>query len=115
MSETEDGRWRHDRLRWRVSALTYVAANAFDYGTSEALRGVPGVYESNPLQTSGNRQFAPGRAAAFKVGVTLGLLVPEYLLLRGHPKMARAFTYINFGASGVPIWAAAHNLSLMHY
>ncbi len=99
---------------WRVSVLTFVAANAFDYASSAALRGTPGLHEANVLEANANGQYALGRGAAFKIGATCAVVVPEYLLIRKYPKMAKLFSYINFGSSAAPIWAGSHNLSLMH-
>jgi hypothetical protein len=97
---------------WTVSAATLSSANAIDALSSMRLNRDPNLRESNSLLASSSGRFETGRAVGIQAGLAACILVPEYLLIRRHPKLARAFSYVNFGLSAIPAQAAIHNFGL---
>jgi len=83
---------------WRTSAATVAASFAVDAASSR------GRYELNPVVGRGPfgaRQVAVGAA------ITGGALAAQWLVLRRHPEMRRAFVVSNAaaaGAHGVAAW-----------
>jgi hypothetical protein len=79
---------------WKFSVAALAAAQASDVLTSR------GHLESNPLAQGPNGEYSLSRGLALK-SVYVPVIFSQWLVLRHHPKFAKAFTYFNFGGAGV--------------
>jgi hypothetical protein len=92
-------------LSWKISLAPLVASQALDITSSYGMR------ELNPLLAGPQGQF-DAQSAVLKLGVTAGLIGVEYLILKAHPKSARLFTKLNWGAAALTTGFAVHNFSI---
>lgn len=88
---------------WRASVAAVAASSALDVHSSF------GAYELNPIV--GRGQFG-SRQASISLGITAGVLVFEYLVVRKHPRFERTLTWTNFAVAGARAGTAARNYRL---
>jgi hypothetical protein len=97
---------RHEHrmdMLWYSSMLAVAAGSAFDSASSWHKQ------EENGLLASGNGTFG-GRAAAIKVGLLAGTLLPQ-ILLRKNKDLRTGFTLANLAETGIFTGVGIHNLS----
>jgi hypothetical protein len=87
---------------WRVSAATYGGAQVADTASSW------GRYEGNQLLRSAGGRFG-ARGVVIKAGISGGVLLAEWFVLRRHPRAARSLAFVNFASAGVVAGAAFYN------
>lgn len=87
---------------WQWSCAALIAGQAADIASSY------GHFESNPLLRGPDGRFGP-RGMAIKVGVTGGVVLTQWLILRRYPKYASVLAGINFGAAAVTTTVAIGN------
>ena len=87
---------------WRISAGTLVAATAVDAASSW------GGVELNPILAGADHRFS-ARGAAIKGSVAAATILIQWAILRHHPRAAKLFAIVNFGASGAYVGVAARN------
>ena len=84
-----------------ISQASFAVATAADSASSW------GLYETNPIL--GNGTFG-AKQAAVHAGITSALIAAESVVVRRHPSLRKAFTVVNFAATGVLAGAVASNL-----
>lgn len=87
---------------WKVSAVTYAGAMTADAASSWNKR------EMNPLLQDRSGRFN-ARGVSIKAGITVGVLVGEWLILRKWPKFRKTVIVTNFGLSGAMTGVAIYN------
>ncbi|MGA2591691.1 MAG: hypothetical protein ABSH32_17390 [Bryobacteraceae bacterium] len=87
---------------WQASVAAVLAGNSADAATSW------GKYETNGALRGSGLAFG-GRALGLKCGITAGLLLPQFVLMRRHPQAVKATAAINLSAAAVLGLQAAHN------
>jgi len=102
LAAQDNGTHRPWRRVWQASVAALVAGNAADAATSW------GKYETNGALRGSGLAFG-GRALGVKCGITAGLLLPQFILMRRHPEAVKATAAINFTAAAVLGLQAAHN------
>lgn len=100
---------------WSVSVAQMMAGTSFDACSSIRMnqladRGL--ALETNGAFADGRGRYVAARALPIQFGTYAGIAAGEYLLLRRHPKMARAFSVVNFGLSGIGFGMGFHNMVL---
>jgi hypothetical protein len=93
---------RMDML-WYSSMLAVAAGSTFDSASSWHKQ------EANGLLASGNGTFG-GKAAAIKIGLLAGTLLPQ-ILLRRNKDLRTGFTLANLAEAGVFTGVGIHNLT----
>jgi len=95
------------RNLWRISLTTLAVSNALDVQSSW------GKHELNSALASPSGNFG-AQGAMLKLGFQGGLVGVEYLLTRHHPnpRLYKALSIINFGASVGIAGVAAHNYTV---
>lgn len=86
---------------FRASQIAVAAATTADILSSR------GLYERNPVL--GRGAFTLRNQGAKVIATTAAALLLQEFLVRKFPQTRRAFTFINFGATGMHAGAAAHN------
>jgi hypothetical protein len=102
---------------WSASVSQMMAAATFDAWSSLRINPLVGrglVHESNSLFADGRGYYVPARALPITYGTYGAVALGEYLLIRKHPKLARTFSLINFGVSGIGYSSGLRNLALYH-
>jgi hypothetical protein len=79
-------------IAWKRSAAAAFAGTTADWVSSV---GHPGR-ELNPNLTGPDGRFSHARAAGFKLGITSGLVVLEYSLMKKWPRLERPFSRFNW-------------------
>jgi hypothetical protein len=97
---------------WSISTVVLSGAIGADAISSIRLNGNPNLRETNSLLASSSGQFESRRAVAIQAGLAAAVLIPEYLLIRKYPKIAKPLSYVNFGLTAIPAHAAIHNFGL---
>lgn len=92
-------------VSWKWSLAPLVASQALDITSSYGKR------ELNPLLAGPQGQFGV-QSSLLKVGVTVGLIGVEYLIVKAHPSAARTFTKLNWAAAALTTGFAVHNFSI---
>lgn len=93
---------KHSRLyRWSVAVLA--ASTVADCASSM------GGYELNPVL--GRGRFG-GRQMALAGGITGGLMLTQWLVVRRNPQAERPAAVANFAAAGLHGWVAQRNWRL---
>ncbi len=96
--------FRTESVLYKASVGSYLAAGVADTWSSWNRR------EANPFLAQSGRFSS--QSAAIKCGITGGVLLAEWLILRHHPSMRHPFTWLNFGAAGVTAGTAVRNSRL---
>jgi hypothetical protein len=97
---------RHEHrmdMLWYSSMVAVAAGSAFDAASSWHKQ------EANGLLASGNGTFG-GKAAAIKVGLLAGTLLPQ-ILLRKNKDLRTGFTLANLAEAGIFTGVGIHNLT----
>ena len=100
---------------WSISVSEMMAATTFDAWSSQRMNPFVGrglVHENNSLFADGRGYYVPSRAMPIAYGTYGGIAIGEYLLLRRFPKLARAFSVLNFGISGFGLSSGFRNMTL---
>jgi|SRR5579884_2188190 len=90
---------------WKWSLAPVVASQALDITSSYGMR------ELNPALAGPDGRFGL-RAASVKISVTGAIIGVEYLIVKFHPRAARALTKLNWSGSAVTAGFAAHNFAI---
>lgn len=90
---------------WKVSLVPVFASQTIDVASSYGMR------ELNPMLADANGRFG-GKGAVIKLGATAAIIAVEYLIIRKHPKAARAFSKLNWAGSAVTTGIAMHNYAI---
>ena len=93
---------REKRPSITISTLVLIAGNTADVLSSR------GHVERNSLMRSADGRFG-ARGATIKVGVVLGAILGEHMILRHHPRAARLFNVVNFTWGGMSGAVAIRN------
>ena len=91
----------------RISTIVLIAGN-----TADVLSSL-GHVERNALMRSADGRFG-ARGATIKVGVVLGAILGEHMILRHHPRAARLFNVVNFTWGGMSGAVAIRNQIQTH-
>jgi hypothetical protein len=89
---------------WKLSLAPLLASQGLDIASSY------GKTELNPVLAGPQGQFGVN-AVLIKVGVTVGLIGAEYLIVKAHPRSARLFTKVNWAAAAATTGIAVHNFT----
>ena len=103
------------RKLWLVSVSEMFAGSSFDAWSSARLNPLVDkglVHESNGLFSDARGHYVAGRAVPIECGIYAGIAVGEYLLMRKFPRLARPFSALNFGLSGIGLSHGLHNVAL---
>lgn len=91
---------------YRISQVALVASTVADVASSrDAIRDGRAV-ESNPLMSSDGTLGARGYAVG--AGITVGILVAQWGIVKRWPKSRSWLRWMNFGASGMHTYLAVH-------
>lgn len=90
---------------WKWSLAPLVASQGLDIASSYGMR------ELNPLLAGPQDQFG-SKGAMVKAGVTAAFIGVEYLIVKAHPRAAKAFAKINWSGAALTTAFAAHNFSI---
>jgi hypothetical protein len=100
---------------WYFSVTQMVAGASFDAWSSHRMNSLADVrlaHETNGLYADSSGHYVASKAVPIECGVYIGAAVGEYLLMRKHPKLARAFSVLNFGLSGIGFSSGFRNIAL---
>jgi len=92
-----------------------IAGASFDVWSSERMNSLVDqrvARETNGLYADDRGHYVTARAAPIECGMYAGIAGGEYLLLRKYPKLARAFSIVNFGLSGIGFTSGVRNMVL---
>ena len=91
------------KTAWKAGLATLAASTAMDCMSSR------GAIEMNPVL--GRGQFG-ARQIGIKIGLVSGIAIGQWLIVRHHPKQAKALAISDFAISGVTMGVARHNWGL---
>jgi hypothetical protein len=88
--------------RWKISLIPFAVSQTLDISSSWGMR------ELNPALAGKDGRFG-FEAALLKLGVVGAFVGVESLVVRRHPRAARAFEKINWSGAALTSGFAAHN------
>jgi hypothetical protein len=100
---------------WSISVSQMMAAASFDAWSSQRMNGLVDrglVHENNGLFADARGHYVISRALPIACGTYAGVAIGEYLLIRKFPKLARPFSVLNFGVSGIGLSSGFRNVAL---
>jgi hypothetical protein len=100
---------------WSISVTQMMAGASFDAWSSHRMNSLVArglVHENNSLFADTHGYYVPSRALPITYGTYTGMAIGEYLLIRKFPKLARTFSVVNFGISGIGFSSGLRNIAL---
>ena len=113
----QDGVSRAPLKLWSISVTQMMAGASFDAWSSHRMNSLVSqglVRENNSLFADSRGYYIPSRALPITYGTYTGMAICEYLLIRKFPKLARPFSVVNFGISGIGFSSGLRNIALFN-